>query len=116
MSAQPIQSVECDTFEIVLGLDLPENDQLLHEIRLPVDLLEYPDVLQARWLTARLERVGHEGNARTMHCVHLHAGPDTKYSPPPYSCGIQICRKSDSRPDMSKSRNTLPLLGQSPSI
>jgi hypothetical protein len=97
MPSMMLEPSQCDSFVVVVELDLGEHEQQMHLIKLPVDLSEYPDVLRSRCLGVRLEMGGHEGNSHTMRCVRLHAGRDRLYSPSPCNFGRPAYRKSDVR-------------------
>lgn len=99
----------CESFKVVIGLDLGDECGCLRIIELPVDVSEYPDVHRAKWLAVHLEMEGHAGTSRTIRCVRLHAGPDTVYSPIPSMCGIPSCRKTPGDGQTSISQ-TMPLL------
>jgi hypothetical protein len=107
----PIRVVKpspCDTFVVKLDLDMGDEEQEFHVIRLPVDLWEYPDVLHARSLSVRLEMVEGVGTFATMREVRMIAGPDRTLNHVPCSDGVPACRRDSDHHQTSKSQNTHP--------
>jgi hypothetical protein len=107
----PIRVVKpsrCESFVVKVDLDLGDHEQEMHVISLPVDLLEYPDVLRARSLSVRLEMVGGVGTSATMREVRMIAGPDRTLNHVPCSDGVPAYRRDRDHHRTSKSQNTHP--------
>ena len=115
LGRQPLGTLEVGDIQsmmVKVDLDLGDQEQQMHVISLPVDLWEYPDVLRARSLAVRLEMVAHEGNGRTMRCVHLRSERDTLYPTDLCNCGIPAYRRSLDLAHKSRSQTTRPQTAQ----